>query len=370
MTTLAIAGLSARMGVELAVGSGLRAVALDVFGDLDTHRAASRWMPIGDAATLRIDGTRLLAALAALARSGEVEGWVAAGGFEAQPELLAQGAACLPLIGTAPADVQRLRDPRDFFAMLRDLRVPHPPVRFEPPAVASGWLVKEATGSGGWGVQRAGSVVPPGAYWQQERRGRPMSATLVANGDDAVLLGLNEQCVGAVRDRPFVFHGVIGPVPASDAVQRAVAFAARAIAREYRLRGLASLDFLLDGDAIEVLEVNPRLVASAGLYADAQPLRLHCRACLHGELPAARAGGDRVHGWQIVFARRPMRLSESAAALIARWPCAHDRPRAGTGIDAGSPLCSLGASGLSSDEVRVELARSGDDLLDALEGVA
>ena len=71
-TTLAVAGLSARSGVELAQRSGMRAIALDLFGDQDTQHAAQRCMPIGEPSALRIDGARFLAALSSALKQPDV----------------------------------------------------------------------------------------------------------------------------------------------------------------------------------------------------------------------------------------------------------------------------------------------------------
>jgi predicted alpha/beta hydrolase len=63
MQTLAVAAVSARAMAEAAAQDGFDVVVLDLFGDLDTRRAASRWLPIGAPGSLHIDGVRVLAAL-------------------------------------------------------------------------------------------------------------------------------------------------------------------------------------------------------------------------------------------------------------------------------------------------------------------
>ncbi len=123
MTHLALAAISARPLAEAAAREGFKAIALDLFGDHDTCSAASEWLPIGAPEALRIDATKLLDALSTLARRGDVQGWVAGAGFDGQSELLAQGAARLPLIGTAPADQRRVRDPATFFGFSEGLRL-------------------------------------------------------------------------------------------------------------------------------------------------------------------------------------------------------------------------------------------------------
>ncbi|MDE2505546.1 MAG: hypothetical protein KGL18_21495, partial [Burkholderiales bacterium] len=132
---LAAAALSARALVELGAQDGLALVALDVYGDVDTCRAARRWMPIG--AAPRIDGARLLAALAGLAGDG-ASGWIAGSGFEEDIDLLEEAARRLPLLGTAPADLRRLLDPQAFFGFLDAQGIAHPPVRFDAPIDPAG----------------------------------------------------------------------------------------------------------------------------------------------------------------------------------------------------------------------------------------
>lgn len=354
---LAIAALSARSLVELAALDGEPCVALDLFGDVDTRRAAAAWWPIGEASALRIDAARLLETLTTLAQRDAVQGWVAGSGFEGCIDLLDAAARCLPLLGTAPADWRRLRDARGFFAVLDEHGFEHPAVQFEPPVSAAGWLLKDAGGCGGTHIVRAASAAAtamattPRHYWQREVPGLPMSATFVANGRDAVLLGFNEQAVQAIGDRPFIFAGVSGPVAVSESVQQRITAVTQLLAHEYRLQGLASIDFLLDGERALLLEVNPRPPASAVLYprvGDGGPLRAHRRACLHGELPAVTVTGATARrGVRTVFSRRRWRLDAATAAMLAQQPGTHDLPREGTWFAPGDPVCSLSGDDLT-----------------------
>ena len=119
MPTLAVAAVSARMLAETAARDGYAVVALDCFGDLDTRRASRSWRDIGSRDSgLRIDAGRTLAALREVAAQGDALGWIAGSGFEGEPQLVEQGAALLPLLGTAPAALRRLRTPRVFFERL------------------------------------------------------------------------------------------------------------------------------------------------------------------------------------------------------------------------------------------------------------
>lgn len=367
---LALAALSARALAGWAAADGAPAIALDVFGDADTRAAAAAWRGIGGTVPPRIDGDRLLAELRALAARGAAEAWVAGSGFEAEPALLARAAGVLPLLGTAPADQARLADPRTFFAMLETHGAAHPQVAFEPPR-ASGWLRKRVHSAGGWGIDRRRDGAP-GVYWQRERAGVPMSATFVANADRAVVLGFNRQSTVEVGEHPFVFAGVCGAVAVNDEVRGAVQRALAVLVPAFCVRGLGSVDFLLTPTgAAELLELNPRPSASAGLYPHldgSSPLQAHLRACRHGELPAVPTGPAR--GLRIVFARRPLVLDEAGAACIAAWPGAADLPAAGARFGAGEPLCTLEAQGDGVDDadaVEAGLARAEESLLTALE---
>lgn len=369
---LAVAALSARALADLAALDGLTVVALDVFGDADTVKRAAHWHAIGTPGRLEIDGERLLAALEALARDGDVDGWIAGAGFDGRPGLLEAGAERLPLLGTGGGALRRLRDPRVFFAALDDLGLPHPAVSFEPPVDPAGWLEKDAGGSGGWHVQDAAPDRPaaPGRYWQRWRPGQPMSATLVANGHDAVVLGFNLQTVRPVAGRRWVFAGIVGPLPVPPAVERTLVRAASVLARRFDLHGLASLDFLLDGEHAELLELNARPPASAELYPEVGrggALRAHLRAVTAGELPPPPALPRVVQGHEIVFARRALVLDDLAAARIAATPLARDWPRGGQRFDVGDPICSLAAAGADAAEVLAALATRREALLAFLE---
>jgi uncharacterized protein len=373
MALLVVAALSARLLAEAAAREGGQVIALDLFGDQDTRHAALQWQPIGDGASMRIDRARLLDALRQAARRGDVQGWVPGSGFEADPELLAEAATLLPLIGTAADAAARVREPEAFFGGLAEHRIAHPDMRLGASELTDGWLVKDARGCGGWHIRRAGPGVGtlPSAhhYFQREVAGTPMSATFVANGRDACVLGFNRLRVRRFGARPFVFCGALGPLALPEQTAEAVRQAVHTVAASFRLRGLCSLDFMLVGhEQAQVLEVNPRPPASIGLYPHLPLLRAHLQACTHAALPQPQPAADHVvRGMQIVFAPHALQIDTARAGFIARWPGSHDRPCAGTHVAAGDPLCSLGAQGPDAGAVEAALVASHDALIRTLE---
>ncbi len=400
MTVLAVAAVSARMLAEAARGDGFDVLALDLFGDADTRRVCSEWFPIGRPGSPQLDAAMFLSALEVVAQRGSVAGWIAGSGFEGRPELLERGAALLPLIGTPASAVRRVRDPQAFFGFLDAEGIPHPAVRLTAPAEAAGWLTKDGNGCGGWHIRRMapdhrepspeadGARSPPAhracCYFQREMAGVPMSATFIANGSDASVLGFNRLLVRRFGARPFVFCGAVGPLPLPDDVATRVTAAVRALAAGFSLRGLGSLDFMLDGETFGVLEVNPRPPASMALYGPRIPqaqagqaprglVAAHVRACLQGELPswtAQRADDavtDPVQGTEIVFARRAIQLDELGARRLAARARCHDLPAAATHFEAGDPICSISACGASAEQVRVLLDRGREAVHQSLE---
>ncbi|WP_157269155.1 ATP-grasp domain-containing protein [Azohydromonas aeria] len=361
---LVLAGQSVRQLAQAAAAEGIPALALDAFGDRDT-RAAARWQ-----AWRGFDAGNLLDALHEAARAGAA-GWIAGSGFEAHPGLLAAAAERLPLLGTAPDGWRRVRDPRRFFPLLDDLGLPHPDTRWDgPPADSSDWLVKDGAGCGGVHVRPAagvGAAPGPTAFWQRRVAGTPMSVAFVADGRRALLLGVNEQLAGAPH-APFAWAGAVGPLPVAGALHERLDAALQRLVPACGLRGLASLDFMLrPGGGVALLEVNPRPGGTLQLYAPQSPLALHLRGCRgEGGLPA-RPRPQPVMGLRVLYAPRALHLSADTLRRLARRAWVHDLPLTPTGIGAGEPVCSLGATAPRADAVHALLRRRHAELIELLE---
>lgn len=390
MTTLAVAALSVRAMAQAAVRDGYQVAAFDQFGDTDTRAASTTWSALGEPGSLRMDAARLVPALRALALRDDVLGWCPGAGFEGRADLLEQGAAALPLIGNDAATVRRVRDPRIFFGCLGRLGIPHPEVRAAPPGdgESAGWLVKDFQGTGGWHIRRwAGlaAVRSPGSpslYFQREAPGQPMSATFIGNGVGARVLGCNQLKTRRFGAKPHVYCGAVGPVALPEAARQQVGRIVPALVSEFALRGLGSLDFLLDGDTVSVLEINARPPASMALYEHRRfegaalngrsthgLMEAHIRACLHRELPVLLDADDAtsVRGIEVVYARRPLHLDVAMTTRMSQWTGAHDLPAAGTRLTPGDPLCSLAVVDGTVDAVRSRLLESRKALLNSLE---
>ena len=145
-----------------------------------------------------------------------------------------------------------------------------------------------------------------------------------------MVLGVNEQRVGELAGRPFVFQGLVGAVDEGGRVHSWMQGIAGRLARSFGLRGWCSLDAMWSpaGDALKVLELNPRPPASLAVYgalrassAHGGLIDAHLKACLHGHLPDAAAlrvlRGEGRSGFLHVFARQPLVLNDDARAMLA-----------------------------------------------------
>jgi predicted ATP-grasp superfamily ATP-dependent carboligase len=356
---LVVAALSARLLAESARDAGYEVVALDVFGDRDTRAASVRWLPIG--AGLQIDAAMLCRAL----RDLRADGWIAGAGIE--PHLAAACAAApqLPLIGSPPEVVATVRDGATFFAALHELGIAFPETRVADDAPAGeGWLRKDVHGSGGWHVHAAGARTAAAHYLQRVQAGEPISALFVADGREAQLIGVQRQLVRPRAGRPYVFHGIVGPIALGEALCAGIARIVERLVERFALIGLGSVDLLLDGETPVVLEVNPRPTASIALYdRDGAMVRAHIDGCRHRRLagPASMPGEPR--GSEIVFAER----RSIAGDRFAPW--CHDLPAAGRCIERDDPVCTVSATAATENEVLALLAARRDEVLASLEPV-
>lgn len=360
---LRIAGVSVRAATEAARRDGFEVLAIDRFGDLDTRAAAGA-------------GWQALASDPAEALPGADRPLLVGAGFEAPAQLERLRRPGVRLLGTAPDDVARLRDPEIFFLTLGVLGVPHPPVRLSapPPSSARLWLRKDLHGCGGEQVLPADAPeaggATPGGFWQRRvDAARPVSLTLIGDGRRAALLGLNRQRVHPAPPWRWRFGGLIGPLPLRPAEGAALQALADRLVDAFGLRGLCSIDALqpADGGALQVLEINARLPASLALYGrEGGLIRAHVEACRDGRLPdaaaLARLAGGAPGGWEIVRAPTALALDARAIERLAAQAAAlglHDLPAAPQRLAAGEPLCSVGvapAAGAGAAAVRRQLA--------------
>lgn len=329
-----VAAASARPFVGAAAAAGHAVVAADLFCDAETRRDARQAyaLPYGDGG---FDAEQLRQTLLPLLT--EDDAFVYGSGFETQPELLAAIAQRCSLWGNPPETVRSAKEPGRFFSLLAELGIPHPETSLQPPAAATGWLAKRCGGSGGTHVQ---PLPARGDYYQKVVPGRPCTLLFLADGCGAIsVIGYNEQWLASVPGQPYLYGGAVSQARLPHSVQAGMHQAARELSRALGLRGLNSLDCMVDDERWWVLEVNPRLSATFALYDVAQRgarlFEAHRQACA-GQL-AAPLEAEPAQAHLIYYAPFALRLKADVA-----WPAwAVDRPHGPVQLAAGEPLCSV-----------------------------
>ncbi|MCJ2014115.1 ATP-grasp domain-containing protein [Methylobacterium sp. J-076] len=363
---LLIAAQSGRALAQAARRAGLRPCVADLFGDEDTRTlaAASRVMP-GWFGRGMVAGAVLDALEALASEAGETIGVVLGSGFEDDPALVAEIGRRHRLVGASAEAVAALKDPFAFAHLCARLGVPHPPVAAGPVDDPSRWLSKAVGGSGGGHVGPATGPLPePGHYLQARVSGRPYALNVLAGRDGVQVLAVTAQWCAPSPSHPFRYGGALAyaaaephPLPASLIAD--VAAAAERIAGATGLRGLASADFLCDGAAWWLTEINPRPGATLDVL-DRRPVPLlaaHVEACLSAG-PPMHPGAPPVDAAAsaICYAR----IDHAPVPAVA-WPeHIRDRPAAGSTVRRDAPLCTVFATGADGRSARAALdARTG-----------
>jgi uncharacterized protein len=333
-----IAAASGRALAASARRGGYVPLVADGFGDQDTIAAAAAHIRVSFARP--INGDRFITALQTLADSRNCVGIVCGSGFEDRADLLTTISQRWPLLGNNPETITRAKDPIRFAARCREAGIPHPETSLVPPPDVEGWLAKRIGGAGGWHIRSADKANKRDndIYFQRRVDGEPVSALLLCNGRNVLVLGFSAQWTAPTPRHPFRYGGAARPAPIAEDVKEAMIAALRRLNSIMPLVGLNSADFVLDGDAFQLLEVNPRPGATFDLFEPegSSLFALHLDAC-RGTLPASAPSYRTAMAGAIVYAQRDI-----LAAPACDWPeWTADRPVPGSRIEAEQPLCSV-----------------------------
>lgn len=347
------------------MAAGYQVLALDAFADSDTQQLASQSMRVAYADGA-FDAAALEQALQAIG-SQDVAGMVYGSGFEAMPELLEMASKYLPVIGNTPRVVRNLKRPLQFFTLLDVLQIAHPEISYRPPAKSVGWLSKRGGGSGGVHVRKALPLPQMGQrrgeYYQREMPGQVVSLLFAADGQQAKAIGYNRQWVSASAAMPYRYGGAVSHAELPELVRRTLLQAAQRLTSAVGLRGINSIDAIMDGEQVWLLEINPRLSATFDLY-QAMPgqrslFELHLAACA-GSLTDFPQLTPRPRAHHIVYALDEIRLPDDID-----WPAwVADLPLPGAIISADEPICTILAEGETAAEAQQRLLERANELQD------
>jgi predicted ATP-grasp superfamily ATP-dependent carboligase len=358
---LAIVGASTRSAAASAVRAGFHPLAADLFADADLQRIATttRIRPYPEGF---LDWMRTV----------EPPSWMYTGALENYPELVDQMAWIAPLLGN-PGDVlARVRSPWELSDSLRGAGLLFPETRAsaEGLPIDGSWLAKTYNGASGSGVRIFGGkeISTEQVCYQKRIDGTPCAAVYVAADRNAQLLGITRQIIGEpwLRARGFQYAGSIGPWPVAEATRATLGHLGNVLSEQFELAGLFGVDFILDGEQVWTVEVNPRYTASVEIVercTGVRAIEAHVAACGDLTFDSGRADDSpsrdvaNCHGKATLFATRDVVISQEfadysvAESLRSPWPMLGDVSAAGTPIENGRPVLTIFASGTSVTDV-------------------
>jgi len=114
------------------------------------------------------------------------------------------------------------------------------------------------------------------------------------------------------------------------------------LVEHYDLQGLASLDFIWDGERCYFLEINARPPASMMLYPELDLFSIHI-----AKSKIDLTVSSKIYALQIIYATQTCLIKPHFL-----WSeMSYDRPKVKTKIKAGEPICSIMASAATKQQV-------------------
>jgi predicted ATP-grasp superfamily ATP-dependent carboligase len=341
----------------------------------------------------------------------QYDGAIIAGGYETKIEWLRQLTSSVPVLGCPLPQLVRLQSAANLptLSKLVERSGAHwPETLLQPPIQAPNgdWLVKSLTGSGGkhvrvWSEETVDRPTGPQSIYQRRVEGLSISALFAVqawrhsrNGDSTnrsarcQLIGCTEQLVGepGFGAGAFSYCGSIGPLQLDSAQTSIVERLGAEIASEFEICGVFGVDLILNATGIWLIDVNPRITASAEIYELIHPqseansfsvFQTHLDGCL-GYRPTISSVSSQFLAKGILFCRTERGLVietgkfERLTAIYEQTQVLSgqriaDIPQDGTNIPQTAPILTVFAMGDSADEARRKLLEYAYEFYDLLE---
>ncbi len=340
-----IAAISSRAFVNAAVNAGFRVLALDAFCDVDTQKLAFETYQIsaGDNGFNAAELLKILDELKEKVDLSEFSGFCYGAGFEAQPQLLLEVEKRLPVLGNHAETLRHCKNPQFFLELCNAFEMRVPKTTFKRPSRTLGWVSKQLGASGGAHIKPLLPLDLPNptpVYYQQITEGTPISCLFLADGVHAEVIGFSEQWCAPTTISPYRYGGAVSHASLSQNCKKTITEFIRGISFKLGLRGINSVDFLVDGDDIFALEINPRLSATLDLYTAKHGnfFASHIEACQVQLRDWPSASGNS-HAHQIIYAKQVTKVPRNVD--WPNWVC--DIPQPNSTIAAGAPICTVTA---------------------------
>jgi uncharacterized protein len=357
-----IVAISGRALAASARRGGYLPLVADMFGDVDTLNAAHKHVRLAGDLASGIDQQALVEALQTLSEGQKPVGVVYGTGLEDKTPLLRRIAERWRLFGNSADVVAKVKNPEAFSLTCADLDIPFPEISVSEPTKAAGWLAKRQGGAGGAHVKPAhpSRNVDGKIYYQRKVSGIAVSASFLADGERATVLGFSAQWSSPTPREPYRYGGAVRPAALTPHTSDSLTAVVCRLAAATSLVGLNSADFLVDGEHFWLLEINPRPGATLDIFEtkEASLFAQHIAAC-SGTLPAASRCPADAKAAGIVYAE-----DDIPSFSVLDWPdWTADRPVVGSTIKAGEPVCTVYARSLAAAGARALAEKRGEIVL-------
>lgn len=351
-------GISVRAMAESALRSGYSLVALDAFGDLDLQSLCESYS-LARGFGLKYSPAALMMASQKL----NFDEMAYTSNLENYPAVVSSFAERCRVLGNSPEVLRRIRKWPYLFGILASAGYRTPVTLYagngQRPGPERRWLVKPVHSGGGLRVNfwEKDDLPRRGYILQEYVSGPPLSASFLANGREAVVIGLTEQLIGQSEFGASGFRycgNLLPPLQTEPAMAREV-FAqvqdiANLLTRQFGLVGVNGMDFILSGRDVCLTEVNPRFSASMEIIERAYGLPvfdLHVQAVTRGDLPdfnllSTGWPEGQFHAKAILYAEKTCQAPDTRNWMNRG---VRDVPAPGEQFIRGNPVCTVLASG-------------------------
>jgi len=328
------------MLAQAANKAGYSPLVIDLFADEDTQEEALECVQVQDLSLLSVQTV-----IQNLLQQYNIQSVVYGSGMEGHLDTLSWVESVCVLSGNSAETLADMLNPRVFFPVLTQLKIPHPEVHFSLLEPSSCYLIKSPQQSGGLGIQRSDRGLLKDEYYQQYIGGESGAVLFYVSSDKAIqVIGFHRQWTVSPND--FSFLGIIKDSFLPKEAQKTVLSWLDKLVKHSAIKGLGSLDFIWDGERCYFLELNLRPSASMMLYPELDLLS----AQITGIAPVILAS-EKVRGLQVLYAEFDCQIQ-----LDFQWlnGC-FDRPSRATRIKAGEPICSIMSAGSTIQETESQL---------------
>ena len=286
-----LVGVVTREMAQSAVAAGYEVLSLDYFGDSDQPASAEVFSLVRD---FNLEPNLKNLAIAAKSLACKVDRVVLGAGLENESALF-EIINPENLWSNSMETVQAVRDLCNLSSVFKSTQILIPKTIFpgDPLPKKGHWLIKDERHSGGLGVREWDGIshIHKHEILQKLISGELMSACFVADGQHGRLLGISRQFAGVARLGAPLFYWCGNVAPYQDALlEKMISHAVERLIERTGLIGVNGIDFIIHGDKIFILEVNPRWTGSLELFEKLNGInmfQLHVDAC-KGRLPSGQ----------------------------------------------------------------------------------